>query len=169
LQIRRFLSLNEPQFLGCTSAFLDALDSEMQSAQAYLQRLVNQSKGRAFGFEMQLDKHRYGSLIVLERWAEFGSAFASTGMLGELQPLLEQARARATSAAGLIEKMNAMVDAADFYSPELIEACGMTFHAVGNIFRDEREAVQRLHALGAEPPEDFRHYRSVFTGDLAVR
>lgn len=169
MQIQRFLSLNELQLLGCASAFLDALDSEMQSALSYLRRLEDTMKGRAFGFEMQMDKHRYGALIVLERWAEFASAFAGTATVGGYQPMLTDARARVTGAVKLLETVNRTIDAAEVYSGDIVEACAMAFHAVEMTFKEEREAVQRVQVLEAAIPEDYRHYRSVFAGDLAVR
>lgn len=169
MQIQRFLSLNEAQLLGCASAFVDALDSEMRSALSYLQRLEDTMKGRAFGFEMQLDKHRYGALIVLERWAEFAASYAGTATVGGYQAMLTDARTRVNGAVKLLETVNRTIDAAEVYSGDIVEACGMAFHAVETTFQEEREAVQRVQALEAAIPEDYRHYRSVFAGDLAVR
>ena len=78
----RFLSLNENQFLGCVSAFTDTLSGELNSALNYLRRLEGKRKGSAFAYEMQLDKHRYGALIVLERWGDFTRTFAGHVELG---------------------------------------------------------------------------------------
>lgn len=148
---------------------MDALDSEMRSALSYLQRLEDTMKGRAFGFEMQLDKHRYGALIVLERWAEFAASYAGTATVGGYQAMLTDARTRVNGAVKLLETVNRTIDAAEVYSGDIVEACGMAFHAVETTFQEEREAVQRVQALEAAIPEDYRHYRSVFAGDLAVR
>jgi len=67
LRITRFPSITEPQFFGCVSAFVDSLAGELNSASIALRRLEGQSKGSAFAYEMTLDTHRYGALIVLDR------------------------------------------------------------------------------------------------------
>ena len=67
MRITRFPALSEPQFLGCTAAFVDSLFGELNAAAAALRRLEGQPKGAAFAYEMTLDTHRYGALIVLER------------------------------------------------------------------------------------------------------
>ncbi len=48
MQITRYASLSEPQFLGCTSAFADALAGELNSAAMYLRKLEDQPKGARF-------------------------------------------------------------------------------------------------------------------------
>ena len=75
MQITRYASLSEPQFLGCVSAFADSLTGELNSAAMYLRKLEGQAKGAAFAYEMSLDRHRYGALTVLDRWGALVAAF----------------------------------------------------------------------------------------------
>jgi hypothetical protein len=56
VQITRYASLSEPQFLGCVSAFADSLTGELNSAAMYLRKLEGQGKGAAFAYEMALDR-----------------------------------------------------------------------------------------------------------------
>ena len=67
MRITRYPNLTEPQFFGCVAAFVDSLSGELNAASMALRRLEGQAKGRAFAYEMTLDQHRYGALIVLER------------------------------------------------------------------------------------------------------
>ena len=69
MRITRYPNINEPQFFGCVAAFVDSLSGELNAASLALRRLEGQGKGRAFAFEMTLDQHRYGALIVLDRWS----------------------------------------------------------------------------------------------------
>jgi len=170
LQILRFLSLNEPQFLGCLSAFLETLEGEFQSATSYLQRLVDRPKGSSFGFEMQLDKHRYGAMITLDRWSTFAAAFAPSAVLkDDLQEMLTGAAARVKTSSDLLDRTNHMIDASDTYSGAVIEACGLAFRTVQLTFQQEQKAATQARSLGPMLPEDYQHYRSVFLGDLAIR
>lgn len=169
MQITRFLSLNSNQFLGCVSAFTDTLSGELGSAMMYLRKLDSRMKGSAFAFEMQLDKHRYGAMIVLDRWAEFGRAFATHSDLGMHQELLEQADERASAAQRVVEKVNRVIDDAEMYSTDIVEAVQMAFQAVESTFQDEREAASRVTSLGPMIPEEFKEYRRVFLGDLSLR
>ena len=86
MRISRFPSLTEAQFFGCTSAFVDSLSGELNAASMALRRLEGKSKGSAFAYEMTFDTHRYGALIVIDRWSALVSAFG---------PHLELSRRRA--------------------------------------------------------------------------
>ena len=77
LRITRYTSLTQQQFLGCVAAFADALAGELNAAASALRRLEGMSKGSAFAFEMTLDNHRYGALIVLDRWLSLAAAFGA--------------------------------------------------------------------------------------------
>ena len=46
MQITRYASLSEPQFLGCVSAFADTLTGELNSAAMYLRKLEGEEAGR---------------------------------------------------------------------------------------------------------------------------
>ncbi|MBL8176982.1 MAG: hypothetical protein JNK48_20075 [Bryobacterales bacterium] len=169
MQITRFLSLNENQFLGCVSAFADTLAGELNSALAFLRRMENRRKGSAFAFEMQLDKHRYGAMIVLERWADFTRAFAGHVELGTHQPLFDEAAERARQAQRILEQANGLVDSGDSYSSEVVEACAMAYRTIEFTFQQERKAADQAVALGPMLAEEFKEYRRVFLADLSER
>ncbi|MCC6368494.1 MAG: hypothetical protein IT165_33630 [Bryobacterales bacterium] len=169
MQITRFLSLNEAQFLGCVSAFSDSLTGELNAALTYLRRLEGERKGSAFAFEMKLDQHRYGALIVLERWADLTRAFAGHTELGTHQEMFDSAAPRVEAARNVLERANHVVDAADHYGPEIVEACRAAFDTAAMTFRQEQEAAAKAASLGPMQPEEFREYRRVFLGDLGAR
>lgn len=169
MQITRFLSLDENQFLGCLSAFTDTLSGELNSALAYLRRMENRRKGAAFAFEMQLDKHRYGAMIVLERWTDFTRAFAGHVQLGRHQSLFDQAPQRVTQSQRILEQSNQLIDNADTYATEIIEACSMAYRTIEFTFQEERKASDQTVALGPLLPEEFKEYRRVFLTDLSER
>jgi len=169
LQIIRFLSLNENQFLGCLSAFIDTLSGELNSALAYLRRMENRRKGAAFAFEMQLDKHRYGAMIVLERWTDFTRAFAGHVQFGRHQSLFDQAQQRVTQSQRILDQSNQLIDNADTYASEIIEACAMAYRTIEFTFQEERKAADQTVALGPLLPEEFKEYRRVFLTDLSER
>ena len=68
MRILRYPSITEQQFTGCVTAFVDTLSGELNAATIALRRLEGRAKGSAFAYEMTLDTHRYGALIVLDRW-----------------------------------------------------------------------------------------------------
>src|ERR1700722_9338896 len=75
LRITRYPSISTEQFLGCVAAFVDSFTGELNAAASALRRLEGRSKGSAFAYEMTLDNHRYGALIVLDRWSTLTTAF----------------------------------------------------------------------------------------------
>src|SRR5215471_8231153 len=77
VRITRYPNLTADQFYGCVAAFVDALTGELNAAAAALRRLQGSRKGAAFAYEMALDQHRYGALIVLDRWSTVVGAFGS--------------------------------------------------------------------------------------------
>ena len=91
MQITRFLSLTESQFLGCVSAFVDSLFGELNSAAMYLKKLEGQPKGAAFAYEMALDTHRYGALMVLDRWANLAHTYGPHLTLAKHEAILDEA------------------------------------------------------------------------------
>lgn len=169
MQITRFLSLNENQFLGCLSAFVDTLSGELNSALAFLRRMENRRKGSAFAFEMQLDKHRYGAMIVLERWADFTRAFAGHVELGSHQALFDQALQRVSQSQRILEQSSQLVDSGDIYASEVVEACAMAYRTIEFTFQEERKAADQTASLGPMLPEEFKEYRRVFLADLSER
>jgi hypothetical protein len=170
VQITRYTSLNEAQFLGCASAFVDSLSGALNGAVMYLHKLQGQRKGSAFAFEIQLDQGRYGALMILDRWAEFVGAFAAHVVLpAHHREILDEAPRRVQQAAGLLEKTNHLLDASEEYSETVVAACESGFQTVELTFQQERQAAERTLALGPMLSEDFKEYRRVFLGDLAAR
>jgi len=165
LRITRFPSLTEQQFMGCISAFNDSFTGELNAAVIAMRRLEGQRKGSAFAFEMTLDNHRYGALIVLDRWSTVGTAYA-----GHLEnPLLEGVPARVAAAEKLLAQVNNLIDGSASYSTELIEACQVAFQTLAATFAGERESAERNAKLGPMLPEDYTTARQIFLQDLAAR
>ena len=97
MRITRYPSISEHQFLGCTAAFVDSLFGELHSAAIALRRLEGKGKGDAFAYEMALDTHRYGALIVLDRWNSRGRARSDrTCSLSQRPAIVDDARRRAS-------------------------------------------------------------------------
>ncbi|MEX2261478.1 MAG: hypothetical protein WD696_05985 [Bryobacteraceae bacterium] len=163
MQITRYPALTEPQFLGCASAFVDTLFGELNAAVMYLRKLEGQRKGVAFAFEMSLDHHRYGALIVLDRWATLARAFGPH--LAAFDGVLDRVQA----AENLLGHVNGVIDASDEYSDELVSACVAGFQSLHVAFEEERKKVERTASLGPMLPEEYTSARRVFLQDLAAR
>lgn len=169
MRIIRSLSLSEAQFLGCVDAFLDSLHGELNSALMYLRKMEGRPKGAAFAFEMRLDQHRYGALLVLERWTRFLETFQHHTGYARHQALFDGASAKGSSAEKLVEQANHLIDAAPDYSPDLVEACALTFRTIEKLFAEERRAAAEARLLAAADSSEFQESRGVFLGDLAAR
>jgi hypothetical protein len=169
VRITRYPSITEQQFFGCASAFVDSLAGELNAATAALRRLDGQSKGAAFAYEMTLDTHRYGALIVLDRWATLAGTFAPHLRLSRDREILEDAHQRVETAEAILHKANSVIDAADRYSAEVVEACVLAFQSLHATFRQESQAAERFAKLGPMLPEDYKEARRIFLEDLAAR
>ncbi len=169
MQITRYASLSEPQFLGCVSAFADSLTGELNSAAMYLRKLEGQAKGAAFAYEMSLDRHRYGALTVLDRWGAFVAAFGPHLTLSRYPAIVAEAPARVRTAESTLELANRLVDAADRYSSDVVEACVLAFQSLATTFAEERQAAAQSAQLGPMLPDDFKQARGIFLQDLAAR
>ena len=169
MQITRYASLSEPQFLGCTSAFVDALTGELNAAAMYLRKLEGQSKGAAFAYEMSLDRHRYGALTVLDRWGTLVGTFGPHLKLSRYPAIVEQAAAQAADAEHILRAANHLLDAEESYSPAIVEAGVLAFQSVTAIFARERRAAEQSAQLGPLLSDEFRQARAVFSQDLAAR
>lgn len=169
MQITRYTSLSEPQFLGCVSAFADALTGELNSAAMYLRKLEGQAKGAAFAYEMSFDRHRYGALTVLDRWNVLVAAFGPHLALSRYPAMLAEAPARVRSAETILESANRLVDAAGGYSSEVVEACVLAFQSLATTFAEERQAAGQCAQLGPMLPDEFQQARGIFLHDLAAR
>jgi len=169
VQITRHASLTEQQFLGCVSAFVDAIAGELNAAAMYLRKLEERPKGAAFAYEMSLDRHRYGALTVLDRWAELVRAFRAHLEISRWQAIIDQAPARSRIAADILARANEVLDAAKEYSSEVVAACVLAFQSVTTTFEEERRAAEQSASLGPMLPEEFKLARAMFVQDLAAR
>ena len=169
MRITRYPSLSEQQFFGCTAAFVDSLTGELNSATAALQRLAGRSKGAAFAYEMELDRHRYGALIVLDRWSTLVTAFGPHLRLSRLQSILDEGPSRAAAADTLLRRANQLIDAAVSYTAGAVEACGLAFQTVQSTFSEERGEAEQSAKLGPMLSEDYVTARRIFLEDLAAR
>ncbi len=165
MRITRFPSITPQQFLGCVAAFADALTGELNAALASLRRLDGAAKGSAFAYEMTLDTHRYGALIVLDRWRSLTAAFGA-----HLQdPMANAAPERVEQAEKILTMANQLIDSADRYSPAIIEAVAMGFQTVSGTFADERQSAEQNAKLGPMLSDDYVSARRIFGEDLAAR
>jgi len=169
LRITRYPSLSEPQFFGCVAAFTDSLTGELNSATIALRRLEGRSKGSAFAYEMTLDTHRYGALIVLDRWSTLVNAFGPHLVLSRRQSILEEGARRIAGGENILGRANQVIDAAATYDAALVEACAMAFQSVRSTFAEEFSEVEQSAKLGPMLPEDYRDARRIFLEDLATR
>jgi hypothetical protein len=168
LHITRFPSLTEQQFLGCTAAFVDSLFGELNAAALALRRLENSAKGAAFAHEMALDTHRYGALIVLDRWATLAHAFGPH-LSGSARDIAGNAAGRVQTAENILGRVNDLIDAAQNYGGELVEACVLAFRSLETTFTEERAAAERSGRLGPMLPQEYSEARRIFLEDLAAR
>ena len=169
VRITRFPSITEPQFFGCLAAFVDSLFGELNAAALALRRLEGSGKGRAFAYEMTLDQHRYGVLIVVDRWSTLVRAFGPHLDLAKHSGILAEGPARAAAAETILNRANQLIDASDRYSSDTVEACLMAFRSLETTFSEERAAADQYAKLGPMLPEDYRESRRIFLEDLAAR
>ncbi|MBZ5575869.1 MAG: hypothetical protein LAP40_04850 [Acidobacteriia bacterium] len=169
MRITRYPSLSEFQFLGCTAAFVDSLTGELNAAALALRRLEGQAKGSAFAYEMTLDTHRYGALIVLDRFATFVRAFGPHVHLSRRREMVDSAPARVATAEDILGRANQLIDAAPAYASDLVEACVLAFQSLDTTFAAEREAAAQNATLGPMLPEEYSEARRIFLEDLAAR
>jgi hypothetical protein len=169
VRITRFPSISESQFLGCTAAFVDSLFGELQSAAIALRRLEDRGKGDAFAYEMELDTHRYGALIVLDRWNSLVGTFGPHLSLSQRPAIIDSATVRIRAAEEILTRVNQLIDAADRYGSELVEACATAFQTLKLTFGEERAAAEQWAQLGPMQPQEYREARQIFLEDLAAR
>jgi len=134
VRITRYPSIGEAQFFGCVSAFVDSLSGELNAAAMSLGRLAGSRKGSAFAYEMTLDTHRYGALIVLDRWSTLVGAFGPYLEVERHADIVGRAGERVRAAEEILGRANLLVDAAPVYGEDLVEACVAAFQAVNGVF-----------------------------------
>lgn len=169
MRITRFPSLSEPQFLGCATAFADSLQGELNAAALALRRLEGRPKGSAFAYEMDLDHHRYGVLIILDRWAGVIDAFGPHLTLTKHGAILEDTPARVQAAEKILGRTNELIDSAEVYGGELVEACMLAFQSLNTSFMQEFAAAADMARLGAMLPDEYAEARRIFLEDLSAR
>jgi hypothetical protein len=170
MQITRFLSLSEPQFLGCAAAFVETLFAELTAAAVFLRKLQGLNKGAAFAFEMELDRRRYGALLVLGRWAELNSAFgAHLQLTPAYSGIRDHAASRIETAETLLGHTNRLIDAAAAYTPELIEGAVLGLRSLETTFAQERAVAETQEHLGPLRPPEYLEAKRVFLQDLQER
>ncbi|MGO9261294.1 MAG: hypothetical protein ACLQU1_34050 [Bryobacteraceae bacterium] len=169
MRILRYPSIVEPQFLGCAAAFVDSLEGELNAAAMALRRIEGRAKGSAFAYEMTLDQHRYGALIVLDRWSALVAAFGPHLRLGARPEMIAEAPARVAAAERILGPANQLIDAAESYGADLVEACLLAFQSVSGVFQQERASAEQSAKLGPMLPENYREARRIFSEDLAAR
>lgn len=169
MRITRYTSLSEQQLFGCVAAFVDSLEGELNAASTALRRLAVQGKGRAFAYEMELDRRRYGALIVLDRWGAVAGAFGPHMTLPRRPAILTAAADRIHAAEDILTRANALLDASATYSAEVVEACLMAYQTLNGVFEEERAEAADSAKLGPMLPEEYREARRIFLEDLAAR
>jgi hypothetical protein len=169
LRITRYPNISEAQFFGCVSAFVDSLSGELNAATMSLRRLAGSRKGSAFAYEMTLDTHRYGALIVLDRWSTLVAAFGPHLEIGRRRDIIGRGAERVRAAEEILGRANMLVDAAPVYGEDVVDACAMAFQSVEGIFAEERAEAEQSGKLGPMLPEEYRDARRIFLEDLAAR
>ena len=169
MRITRNPSISEAQFFGCVSAFVDAFSGELNAAAMSLGRLAGSRKGSAFAYEMTLDTHRYGALIVLDRWSALVGAFGPHLELGRHPDIIGRAAERVRAAEDILGRANLLLDAAPAYSEDVVEACVAAFQAVHGVFVEERAEAEQSGRLGPMLSEEYTEARRIFLEDLAAR
>jgi hypothetical protein len=148
---------------------VDSLTGELNAATIALRRLTGRPKGAAFAFEMTLDNHRYGALIVLDRWSNLVAAFGPQLTLSRRPEILSHAQERVHAAEEILSRANAMVDAAPNYDEAVVEACAIAFQTVSGIFAEERTDAEQAAQLGPMLADEYKETRRIFLEDLAAR
>jgi hypothetical protein len=169
LRITRYPSINETQFFGCVAAFVDSLAGELNAAAMALRRLQGQRKGAAFAYEMSMDTHRYGALIVLDRWSTLVAAFGPHLQLSRRPSMIAEAPARVRAAETILSSANNLIDAAPGYDDAVVEACLLAFQSASATFAEERADTEQSAKLGPMLPDDYKEARRIFLEDLAAR
>ena len=169
MRITRYPSIGEAQFFGCVSAFVDSLSGELNAAALSLGRLAGNRKGSAFAYEMTLDTHRYGALIVLDRWSALVGAFGPHLEIGRHPDIVGRAVQRVRAAEDILGRANMLLDAAPAYTEDVVEACVAAFQAVNGVFAEERTEAEQSGRLGPMLSEEFKEARRIFLEDLAAR
>ena len=129
----------------------------------YLRKLEGQRKGAAFAYEMSLDRHRYGALMVLGRWGVLTRGFEPH------VAMFQDAGEKVRAAENILARANEVIDASPEYTDEVVEACLAAFRSLNLTFETERKAVEQAVKLGPMLSEEYKRTRRIFLQDLAAR
>lgn len=177
-------ALDHTEYLACLTAFYNSLGRHLGETEAYLIKLAGKRKGGHFGWEMALDKARYGALIVLERWKELNERFAESLRNTPSRALAEAAATRCDGAARSLQAAYLSLDELEEYSELIVREAAKRLRAVQEIFADERESASRASSQfspesptlsvlgGAAGPASWERFRRVhdsFLTDLDRR
>jgi hypothetical protein len=108
-------------------------------------------------------------MIVLDRWSALVGAFGPHLHLAARPEMLADAPTRIASAEGIMGAANQLIDAAENYSADLVQACLLAFQSIGGVFQQERASAEQSAKLGPMLPQDYREARRIFLEDLAAR
>ena len=171
-------ALDHTEYLACLAAFCNSLGRHLGDTEAYLVRLAGKRKGSHFGWEIALDKARYGALIVLERWKELNQRFTDSLRNTPSRALATATAPKCEAAAQALEASYLSLDQLDEYSELLVQEAVKRLRAVQEIFAEEREAALRassqfspenatLPVLGGPAgPASFDRFRRVYDSFL---
>ena len=171
-------ALDNTEYLACLSAFCTALENHVGETENYLVRLAGKHKGVHFGWEMAMDRARYGALIVLERWKELNERFAESLRNTASSLLAEAAPAKCDTAAEGLQAAYLTLDSLEEYSEPLVRAAIERARTVLDLFASERQQVRAFHpemtalnvlGSGPSPADLFRRTRESFLADLTRR
>lgn len=118
---------------------------------------------------MALDQHRYGALIVLDRWATLIDAFGPHLTISKHRPIIDQTPGRVRTAENLLGRVNQLIDSCERYGGDLVEGCILAFQSVNATFAEERYAAEQNVRLGPMLPAEYADARRIFLEDLAAR
>ena len=118
---------------------------------------------------MTLDSHRYGALIVLDRWAALVHAFGPHLPFDKYRAIIDEAPARVQTAENLLGRVNQLIDSCTAYGTELVEGCILAFQSTNAAFAEERTTAEQNARLGPMLPEEYTEARRMFLEDLAAR
>ena len=169
MRITHYPSLSEAEFLGCLSAFVDTLFGELNSAAMFLRKLQGQPKGAAFAYEMSLDTHRYGALMVLDRWATLVDTYAPHLRLARHQSVVDETAGRVQTAENILGRTNDVIDTTGQYTGDVVSACLMAWQSLRTTFAEESGAAAEMGKLGPLLPAGYVETRRIFLEDLAAR
>jgi hypothetical protein len=106
---------------------------------------------------------------LLDRWGALVAAFGPHLTLSRYPAIIAEAPERLRTAESILESANRLLDAADRYASDVVEACILAFQSLASTFAEERQAANQSAQLGPMLPDEFKQARGIFLQDLAAR